>query len=176
MAEEIHGTIAHPGWDERTIAVRRALFDQYVAPYLNMIYKLCIQYTYNKANVEENYTEVLENFYRRVETYDPSRSILTWLHIVTKRQIADIEKRRTKLANNDDSVHIEDYSGCDCFDDTDGVSSNVLGVDNYRLYYNDEILQVLDNMKDIHRDALVMQEACYTFKEIAEEEFRKGRL
>ena len=75
-----------------------------------------------------------------------------------------------------DSVHIEDYSGCDCFDDTDGVSSNVLGVDNYRLYYNDEILQVLDNMKDIHRDALVMQEAGYTLKEIAEEEFRKGRL
>ena len=138
-----------------------------------MVYKLCINYTYNSANVEENYTEVLVNFYRRIETYDPGRSILTWLHIVTKRQIAEIERRRRQHDNKDYDRDIEMYANM-VFED--GQSGNVMDTTNYKELYNDDILSVLENMKSIHRDAFLLQEAGYSLKEIADIEFKKGTL
>jgi RNA polymerase sigma factor (sigma-70 family) len=153
---------------------RKLLFEKYVVPYLNMVYKLCINYTYNSANVEENYTEVLVNFYRRIETYDPSRSILTWLHIVTKRQIFEIERKRKQ----DDNKNYNQDIGL--FEDTvlsnSEPSVNVMEIDNYRELYNDDILSALDQMKSIHRDAFLLQEAGYSLKEIVEIEFNKGTL
>lgn len=154
--------------------VRNALFEKYVTPYLNMIYKLCMNYTYESANVQENYTEVLTNFYRRIETYDESRSIRTWLHIVTKRHIAELERRRKRHDNKSYDIDIEEYS--EFISDKEMPSANVMGVDNYRELYNDDILAVLDEMKPIHREAFLLQEAGYSLKEIAEIEFKKGNL
>ena len=42
---------------------RNELFQQYVMPFQNMIYKLVMNYTYDSWNVEENYNEVLINFF-----------------------------------------------------------------------------------------------------------------
>lgn len=50
-----------------------------------MIYKLCMRYTFNPSDIEDNYIEVLTNMYKYIETYNPERSVQTWLHIVTKR-------------------------------------------------------------------------------------------
>ena len=138
-----------------------------------MVYKLCINYTYNSSNVEENYTEVLVNFYRRIETYDPERPITTWLHIVTKRQVAEIERRRKRQDNKDYDQDIESFAESLPEDDCCG---NVMGIENYSELYNDDILHALKNMKSIHRDALLLQEAGYSLKEIAEIEFEKGTL
>ncbi|WP_370524361.1 RNA polymerase sigma factor [Bacteroides sp. 224] len=175
MEEQICGaTITDPELDPKVAERRNSLFEKYVTPYLNMVYKLCINYTYNSANVEENYTEVLVNFYRRIETYDPNRSILTWLHIVTKRQIAEIERKRKQLDINNYDQDIEMYADS-VFSDSE-VSGNTMGVDNYKELYNDDILSVLNGMKSIHRDAFLLQEAGYSLKEIAEIEFKKGTL
>ena len=58
-------------------------------------YKLCIKYTANPEDIDDNYVEVLTNFFKYIETYDPTKSIQTWLHIVTKRYIidADVDNR-----------------------------------------------------------------------------------
>lgn len=158
------------------IARRNALFQQYVAPFFNMIYKLCIKYSYNSRNVEENYTEVLVNFYRRIETYDPNRPIRTWLHICTKRQVFALErKRQAKSLPICNDNGIEGFGEEPMYDD-DEVSGNVMGVENYRELYNDDILAVLDELKPIHRDALILQEAGYSLKEIVEIEYHKGTL
>ena len=117
---------------------------------------------------------MLINFYRRIETYDPSRSIHTWLHIVTKRQIAELERRRARHNNRNDDHDIEDYSNCTQY--VSKPSANIMGVDNYRELYCDDILTVLDSMKPIHKDALLLQEAGYSLKEIAEIEYNKGTL
>lgn len=154
--------------------VRNALFEKYVTPYLNMIYKLCMNYTYDSANVQENYTEVLTNFYRRIETYDDSRSIRTWLHIVTKRHIAELERRRRRHDNKSYDMDIEDYS--EFVSDNVEPSANTMGLDNYRELYSDDILAVFDEMKPIHREAFLLQEAGYSLKEIAEIEYNKGNL
>ena len=158
--------------DPAVIARRTELFNKYVKPYYNMIYKLCMNYSNCQDNVEENYTEVLVNFYRRIETYDPSRSIHTWL--VTKRQVFELERQRQKHNNKDYDNDIEWY-GDNIIDDSE-VSGNAMGIDNYRQLYNDEILSVLDEMKPIHRDAILLQEAGYSLREIAEIEYAKGTL
>lgn len=163
-----------PELNPEVASLRNRLFEQYVSPYYNMIYKLCMNYTYDPANVQENYNEVLINFYRRIETYDPSRSIHTWLHIVTKRQIAELERRRARHSNRNDDYDIEDYSNCTQY--VSKPSANIMGVDNYRELYCDDILAVLDSMKPIHKDALLLQEAGYSLKEIAEIEYNKGTL
>ena len=135
-----------------------------------------MNYTYDPANVEENYTEVLVNFYRRIDTYDPTRSIHTWLHIVTKRQVFELERRRKRHNNKSYDVDIEDYGECDWMANENHTSGNVMGVENYRELYNDDILAVLDLMKPIHRDAWILQQAGYSLKEIADIENKKGTL
>lgn len=145
-----------------------------MSPFYNMIYKLVIQYSFSSANVEENYNEVLINFYRRIETYDPERPIRTWLHIVTKRHVFELERRRKRHENSDECVDI-DSRDVD-IPMSDKPSANMMGVENYKEFYSDEILEILDMMKPKHRDALILQEAGYTLKEIAEIEYRKGQL
>lgn len=157
------------------IAKRNELFKQYVTPFYNMIYKLCIKYSYSPHNVEENYTEVLVNFYRRIETYDPSRSIRTWLHICTKRQVLALErKRQAREIPTCDDYSVDEFGDEMLCDEI--VGNNSMGVENYREFYNDDVLSVLDELKPIHRDALVLQEAGYSLKEIAEIEYNNGTL
>lgn len=174
MEKTIHEAgFTDPELDPQVASLRNKLFEKYVAPYYNMIYKLCMNYTFDPANVQENYNEVLINFFRRIETYDPNRSIHTWLHIVTKRQIAELERRRSRHNNKSDDHDIEDL--CNRSENSE-PSANVMGIDNYRELYNDDILAVLDSMKPIHKDALLLQEAGYSLKEIADIEYNKGTL
>lgn len=173
--------------DPEVARKRNELFAKYVTPYYNMIYKLVMNYTYNSCDVEENYNEVLINFFRRIETYDPERSIHTWLHIVTKRMVMELERRRKRHDNKNYDKSIESYE--DCGDEeilrphifsavsaNECVSSNCMGLENYRQFYNDDILDVLDSMKPIHRDAILLQEAGYSLKEIVDIEYKKGTL
>ena len=159
--------------DPKVIARRTELYNKYVKPFYNMIYKLSMEYSHSPENVEENYTEVLTNFYRRIETYDPSRSIRTWLHICTKRHIMALERKRQASSINYDN-NIEKY-GDDIFN-FDHVGANLMDINNYREMYNDDSLKVLDELKPIHRDALLLQEAGYSLKEIVEIEYKKGTL
>ena len=122
-----------------------------------------MNYTYDSWNVEENYNEVLINFFRRIETYDTSRPIRTWLHIVTKRMVAELERRRKRHDNKNYDRSIESYE--DCGDDEIlhpqicsaisanlNISSNCMGLENYRQFYNDDILEVLErsiNISDV---------------------------
>lgn len=161
--------------DPEVAARRNALFKRYVTPFYNMIYKLCIKYSFSSYNVEENYTEVLVNLFRGIETYDPRRPIRTWLHICTKRHVFALERRRqAKNIPACDSGDIETFG--DGIYDEDDISGNVMGIDNYRDLYNDDILAVLDELKPIHRDAFILQEAGYSLQEIVEIEYRKGTL
>lgn len=161
--------------DPEVIKRRNALFQEYVMPYKNMIYKLVMKYSWNMRNVQENYNEVLLNFYRGIETYDPSRSIKTWLHICTKRCVIELEKKRKEQEETSTYCdNIDTYQ--DNIPDTEKPSGNLMSTENYRKFYSDEILQVLDMMKPIHRDALLLQQAGYSLKEIADIEFERGTL
>lgn len=175
MGESLHSSKGQPrDLDPEVVRRRTDLFEKYVTPYYNMIYKLVMKYSYHPANVQENYNEVLVNLFRGIDTYDPSRSIKTWLHIVTKRHVYELERRRLRDDNRNNDHDIDTFE--DEVPASSKPSSNLMGVDNYRDFYSDEILEVLDMMKPIHRDALILQEAGYSLKEIADIEFHKGTL
>lgn len=157
------------------VATRRnALFDKYIRPYFNMIYKLCIKYSDSSEDVEENYAMVLTTLFRGIETYDPSREIKTWIHIVTKRQVFEINRKRAKDDNRDrdHDIHII----CDDLPDDDAPSASCMCLENYREFYNDDILAALDSMKPMYKEALLLQMAGYSLQEIANIEFEKGNL
>lgn len=160
--------------DPAVIRIRQKLFNQYVQPYLNMIYKLCINYTDNPEDVEENYTEVLANFYRNIETYDTSRSICTWLHIVTKRHVFKLNDKRKKYELQKRELACDNQSS-DCMD-KDPECLEDLTEENYHSLCSDEVAKALDRLKPIYRNALLLQQAGYSIKEIAEIEHRRGTL
>lgn len=153
---------------------RNALFDKYIRPYFNMIYKLCIKYSDHSSDVEENYSIALTTLFRGIETYDPEREIKTWIHIVTKRQVFETNRKRAKENNFDRDQDV--YDIIDDWLDEDAVNSNCMSLENYRLLYNDDILAALDSMKPMYREALLLQMAGYSLQEIAEIEFEKGNL
>lgn len=184
--------------DPKVIALRNALFKQYVEPYYNMIYKLCIQYTFNKRYIEENYTEVLANLYRGVESYDPSRDILVWLHICTKRCVFKMERQRMAYDGMKDEGVFKNYVAnasstlymWDEDDDSLGVerrcspidnipctlTSENVSVENWENLFDDDITNALSLLPKTHRDAFLLQIAGYSLKEIADIEYNKGTI
>ena len=153
---------------------RNALFDKYIRPYFNMIYKLCIRYSDNSEDVEENYTIVLTTLFRGIETYDPNREIKTWIHIVTKRQVFEVNRKRAKEDNRDKDRDVSVI--CDNILDDRYETASCMSMENYRSLYNDDILEALDSIKPMYRDALLLQMAGYSLQEIADMEYERGNL
>lgn len=159
--------------DPDSVKRRTALFYKYVWPHRNLVYSLCIRYTYCQEDVADNYNEVLINFFKYIETYDPTRSIQTWLHIVTKRYVSDLNHRNSQFKRSDD-VNVQEIEG-DLLAE-DNFPSTVMGLDNYRELYNDDILRALDSLRPIYREALLLQQAGYKLNEIMEITYRRGSL
>lgn len=163
---------------DETAARRKALFDQYVMPYHRMIYKLCMRYTFDASDTTENYWDVLTNMYKYIETYDPNRPVRTWLHIVTKRCVFELDRRRQRhyeRRNRDKDIETyeseEDYAEVEATESCDTVD-----ISNYRELYDDDIVYALEQLKPSYRRALLLQQAGYKLKEIAEIEYRNGAL
>jgi len=157
----------------KSVANRHKLFKQYVEPNLNLVYKLCIQYSFSDADVEDNYIEVLINFYKYIETYDPSKSIQTWLHIVTKRFVNDMNYKNSRFKRNDhiDICQIANYQ---IGEDRDNELNMQQG--NYGELYSDEVLTALESLKPIYREALLLQQAGYKLNQIMEITYKNGTL
>ena len=70
-------------------------------------YSICIKYTYNQEDIEDNYLEALANFFKYMDSYDP----VSYTHLdVYKRQEKSISagtaggclpKRGTRRAATD---------------------------------------------------------------------------
>lgn len=161
---------------DETALRRKRLFDKYVMPYNRMIYKLVMNYTTEAQYVESNYWDVLANMYRYIETYDPDRPIHAWLHIITKRYVFDLNQKQSKQQSlYDQKIDVNGY--CKQFKDIEVKEpNNTLTIDNYRELYSDDILYALDQLKEPYRRCLILQQAGYKLKEIAEIEYNYGTL
>jgi RNA polymerase sigma factor (sigma-70 family) len=169
------GSQQHTVSDE-TARKRQALFKQYVTPYLRMIYKLCIRYSFKQEYVQDNYVDALANLYRYIETYDPTRPLHTWLHACTKRCVFDLDrKRQAEEDMRDKDDDIESYADDEGWE-MDSASSGCMNMDNYRELYSDDVLYALDQLKPQYRRPFLLQQAGYRLKEIAEIEYRNGAL
>lgn len=156
-------------------ARRRAeLLNKYVMPHKNLVYSICIKYTYNQEDIEDNYVEALVNFFKYMDSYDPTRPVKTWIYAVTKRLIADLNNRNRSRTPSEDNIDLRDLRSS--LIDDDEPSENCMGMDNYRRYYNDDILWALDRLKPIYREAFLLQQAGYRINEIMEITYRNGTL
>lgn len=156
-------------------AKRRAeLLQKYVMPHKNLIYSICIKYTYNQEDVEDNYLEALVNFFKYMDSYDPNRPVKTWIYAVTKRLVADLNNRNKNRTPPDDNIDICELRAT--LLDDDEPSENCMGMDNYREFYSDQVLWALDRLKPIYREALLLQQAGYKIGEIMEITYENGTL
>lgn len=64
---------------------QKALFQKYIAPNMASIRLLTARYTDRHQDIEDNYNYVLAQMYAYIYSYDPGKSLDTWIHIVTKR-------------------------------------------------------------------------------------------
>ena len=77
--------------EDESARQRAELLRKYVMPHKNLIYSICIKYTYNQEDIEDNYLEALANFFKYMDSYDPARPVKTWIYAVTKRLVAQQE-------------------------------------------------------------------------------------
>lgn len=152
---------------------RTELFNRYVFPHRNLVYRLCIRYSLSANDVGDNYNDALVNFFRYIETYDPSRSIQTWLHTVTKRFVCEMNRRRRTFPRNDnvDLSQIPDSST-----EFTGMEEGKTDADSYRFLYGDGVLEALKRLRPVYREALLLQQAGYKLTEIADISCRNGNL
>lgn len=182
MAQQIHPVRDYDKERDPLIQARRnELFNQYIQPNLNLVYKLCIQYSRSPETVKENYATALTMLYRGVETYNPLYKIATWIHVCVKRHVFVQEKRREKYNgkmsyNEDLGEMIKQDSPVERHKDYGMASHTALNPDNYRQFYNDDILKVLDTMNPYFRNAIVYQMSGYSPREIAKMEHENGNL
>lgn len=148
---------------------KRELFDKYVMPNYNLVKKLCERYTASQQDVDQLFNDVLLNMYMYIETYDESRDLKTWLHIVTKRYVFNANKRSLRRSNS--------------FQDLESVYGNGAEGDDkpYEMEcfdgdYQDGLSLALGLMPKIHRKAFEMQMSGYSLKEIATILHESGEL
>lgn len=158
--------------------LKDSLFRRYILPNVNMVYKLCIKYTFNREHIQDNYVDVLTNLYKYILTYDESKSIQTWIHICTKRHVHTLDITRAKKEMKDDSVSVDMDAIADTPYDIAYDSGNDVAVtlNNYKEVYDDEIVYALGQLKESYRRAFLLQQAGYQLKEIAEIEYHAGAL
>lgn len=157
----------------KDIERRTELFNRYILPNRNLVYRLCIRYTFLQEDIADNYNEVLVNFFKYIATYDPRRCILNWIHIVTKRFVMEQNRRHGRLPV---AESVDVFKLAPSLSDEDETHGNAMGMDNYREFYNDDILAALDQLKPIYREALLLQQAGYKLEEIVEISYRNGNM
>lgn len=157
----------------KDIERRTELFNRYILPNRNLVYRLCIRYTFLQEDIADNYNEVLVNFFKYIATYDPRRCKLNWIHIVTKRFVMEQNRRHGRLPV---AESVDVFKLAPSLSDEDETHGNAMGMDNYREFYNDDILAALDQLKPIYREALLLQQAGYKLEEIVEISYRNGNM
>lgn len=156
--------------DEESVRTRTALFHKYVYPYRNLIYHICIRQTRDKENIDDNYNEVLINFYKYVSSYDPRREIKTWLYAITVRMLADLERKNNRFTREGDvgAMRMEQLPDKPC---TESITP-----ENYRELFSDEIVEALEQIGRNYREALLLQMGGYKLEEIMEILYQRGCL
>lgn len=80
-------------------AEKYVLFERYVMPHLTSVKTLTVKYTDRYQDVEDNYNFVLAQMFTYIHSYDSSKPIDTWIHIVTKRACFSQNKKRAQRSS-----------------------------------------------------------------------------
>jgi len=143
---------------------KNELFNKYILPEKDFICRLCRKYSKSEYEYQEYHSEVMFRIFSGIETYNPELHIRPWLYTIIQRIIAKSWSEQNKLLKTD-FVDVENLS----FDPIESeTSSNFMGIDNYQQFYSDDILQALNMINPISRNAILLQQSGYKLKEIAD--------
>lgn len=146
---------------------REKLFNKLIRPQFDKIKSLVKHYTNHQQDIDSHYNYAIEQMYRYVHTYNPDKSLDTWIHIVTKRACYNRNKKQAS-----DESH---YTGEDIqFDSCCGSNEMEVGtlIDNI----SDDVYIALMQMPPIKLSAFLLKAQGYSIKEIAEIEYSRGHL
>lgn len=151
---------------------RKLLFEKYIVPNLDYIKRLVNRYTYNKSNVDDYYSEALENFFKYILSYDPAKPLHTWIHIVIRRFCQE-------LARKEDTYECHEFASDILKDEiynTEDPSYVGVGYDEYEQYLSDDVYNAVNALKPIYKEALLLQVAGFTLEEITDKLYEEGKL
>lgn len=157
---------------DEIVKEKTELFNKHIVPNLNLIYTICIKFSHDPRAIEDNYTDVLTNFFRYIRSYDEKKNLNTWIYAVSVRHIMDLN-RKLKMPSSD-NVDVSQIASSELADDEPGEV--FMSIENYREYYNDDILEALDRLNPIFKRALLLQMSGYNMNEITDIEYKAGNL
>ena len=165
-----------PHWHDtaESIELRSRLFEELILPNINLVYRLSIRFSNDRNDIAANYNESLANLFRYIHTYDRTKSLANWIFICTRRLIYDLNRKAAafKLSDYHNPERVVSHHA----EDVQHASGNCMGLDNYREFYNDDVLRAIDRLNPIYREALLLQQAGYKLEEIMEIAHRNGTL
>jgi RNA polymerase sigma factor (sigma-70 family) len=139
---------------------------------------MCIKYSAYRYHIEDNYQEVLAELYKCIHTYTPERgSIKSWLCTIAKYTVLDKDRKHCRHSHSNTAFEYDFSQVADDYSYYDVASSRKADyLTNYKLLFSDEILDALDALEYIHREALLLHLAGYKLREIADISYRSGNL
>jgi len=146
-------------------SIRTELFNKYILPEKDFIYRVCIKYSRSKEECNEYFSQVMIHIFNGIKSYNTQLNVRPWLYIIIGRYIRRSHLEFTKLQRTE-FVNIEELDISSI--DNDTVSSNCMGIDNYHEYYSEDILQALNMINPVSRNVILLQQAGYKYKEIAD--------
>lgn len=158
---------------EEDLKKKNELFYTYIYPNRRLVKYLCWKYSCPRQEIEDNYIEALTNLYKYIHTYDPTKSIETWIHISTKRLIYNLNGKYQKFKRDYDQ-DINEIA--ETHSTLNHISAKEVSIENYRSFYSDRILNALDQLNPKYQEAFLLSHTGYLLKEIVEITHKNGTL
>lgn len=152
------------------------LFNELIVPHLADIKSLINNYATSRSIKDDMFTVVLENIYRYIHTYDHTKSLKTWIHIVTKRKVIAEEKAHRKTQSHDCDFLIDENMDSASSDYTVSQHPNPLSMKFYKEWLQDDVYDALESLPLHLREPLLYLNNGYTIKEITANQFKKGAI
>ncbi len=161
---------------------KQELFKQYVLPHYNDILSLVKYYTDKAQNIDNDFSYVVSQMYKYIHTYSPSRSIRTWIHIVTKRSVFSQIRYRSRIASmysNEVSVKQvddEDFMGSSACPEVGRGESYDMIFGSFLDNISDEVYNALMKISYVRLSPFLLQIKGYSIKDITIMEYESGHI
>jgi len=157
-----------------TEAERKTLFDKYVMPKYEYIEKLVHKYTSHQHNADDNLNIVLLELYRYIHTYDPTKSLDTWLYVITKRIVQKENLQRSKVNANYTGLSLQQTVNCE----REGTAPErqQLEVEEFVCALPDDLFKALHTLPQRHIVLIVLRAQGYSVQEIVDMQTAEGKL
>lgn len=149
-----------------SVSERTELMNKYIFPYQKYIYWICCKYSIDKSDIQDNYLDVLMNFFLYIDTYKPSCSLKTWIYSVAKRHIYYLSKRKyNRCVAINRNVDIDKQSAS-CEDGKSRWIDDCFNDAGWEFCFSDDIVWALKQIKPKYREPLLLQWIGYNLNDM----------